>query len=311
MKKLIRSAVITALLTMSFGATANGCGERAIYDYCAATMVVVMGKSTTEGEEKTGTKFYNDWMEMEIMGYWSELPVEESKQIEVMKAALDNFSLDNVKACLGRVDDALSILSKAVAPYCSSTPEAKKPDSSPKGKWVASGSDTRRYLSLNSEQVDGGSDSRLQISCTSSGMNVEVTWNTPIKNIYPSASVPAANRIMVQFGQSSAWETGWHPSSKGYVTSAPGVQLDLASGIDSAIFSLLGMDNISKRNKEMFDWTAEQFVSRIAQQADPSSQDNYLILRTRGANNAQVNSIYDLTGFNSQANKYFKGVCTR
>ena len=71
---------------------------------------------------------------------------------------------------------------------------------------------------------------------------------------------------MAKFGESNVWEMGWHPTSDGLSTRNPGVQLDIASGIDSLIFKMLGMENISKRNAEMFNWTAEEFVTRIEKQ---------------------------------------------
>ncbi len=182
------------------------------------------------------------------------------------------------------------------------------------GNWAfideSSSSKTRRYLTLlESGSTNTYSKTTLRVACMSDGMDVEVMWGAPMKNMYPDKSVPTSTRVSAQFGDSAVWDMGWQPSSDGFVTRAPGVQLDVASGIDSFLFSLLGMDSISKKNKEMFNWTAEQFVNRIAKQAHSSSENHFLRLSAKNTSNSKLTLKFDLTGFNELANQHFKGVC--
>lgn len=145
----------------------------------------------------------------------------------------------------------------------------------------------------------------------SDGMDIEVMWGAPMKNMYPDASMPTATRVFAEFGGAAKWDMGWQPSSDGFITRAPGVQLDVGSSLDSFIFSILGMDSISKSNKEMFNWSAEQFFNRMAKQAHSSSENHLLRLSARNTSNRKLTLEFDLTGLNESANQHFKGVCVK
>ncbi len=182
------------------------------------------------------------------------------------------------------------------------------------GRWVFSddstSSRTRRYVSLVASQSTGSSQTTIRMSCTKNGMGVEVIWGEPLKNLYPNESVPTATRVFAKFGNSAVWDMAWQPVSNSTVTREPSVQLDISSNIDSAIFSLLGMESISKKNKDMFDWTPEQFFNRMAKQ-EHVSKNPILKLSAKTAGNQNLTSVFDLTGFNEIAKQKFGGVCVR
>ena len=127
-------------------------------------------------------------------------------------------------------------------------------------------------------------------------------WGKPMKNMYPEASNQEAVRVSVKFGQ-SGWETlAWAMTNDRFVTFPPTAFNSIGSGLDSAIFSLLGMDKISQRNSEMFDWSARSFVSQIR-------RNDSLVVSARDSSNRDVTLNVDISGYSELARKHFGSQC--
>jgi hypothetical protein len=165
---------------------------------------------------------------------------------------------------------------------------------------------------LVSESINASgtrTSSGMRVGCRGSRLNLEVVWGVPLKNIYPRSSVPAAAKAYATFGTGRVWETGWTPYKNGLITRPPNIQNTVASGVDSLIFSMLGMDSISEENAEMFNWTASEFVNKIANHAAMQGDEKYLKLTSTTVDNDQVNLTFDLRGFNEMANQHLNGRC--
>lgn len=142
----------------------------------------------------------------------------------------------------------------------------------------------------------------LRVECKSSGVNVVVMWGKPMKNMYPESSNQEAVRVDAKFGR-SGWKTlAWALSGDRFVTYPPTAFNAVGSGVDSAIFSLLGMDSISKRNSAMFAWNARSFVNQLR------SHDS-LVLSAQDSSNREVKLNIDLAGYRELSQQHFAGRC--
>jgi len=123
-----------------------------------------------------------------------------------------------------------------------------------------------------------------------------------MKNMYPESSNQEAVRVSAKFGQAD-WKTlAWSLSRDRFVTYPPTAFNSNGSGVDSAIFSLLGMDTISKRNSAMFEWNARSFVNLVR-------GNNHLVLSARDSSNRDVTLNIDLTGYSETARQHFGSRC--
>ena len=97
----------------------------------------------------------------------------------------------------------------------------------------------------------------------------------------------------------------WTHERGGLISGVPKVQLGASSFIDSAIFSLLGLDGMASRNKEMFDWTAFGLLKKMVS-TESSASDSVVQFASRDSMGRNIYASFKLTGLSQHAGNALK-----
>jgi len=175
------------------------------------------------------------------------------------------------------------------------------------GAWESSSS---TYLGRNAASIRtvsaGSRGNVLEFTCSGGSLDANIYWQQEMKNMYPDASVPTATRISARFSSGSTWDMAWTHERGGRISGVPKVQLGASSTIDSAIFSLLGLDGMASRNKEMFNWTAFGLLKKMVSNESTVS-DSVVQFASRDAIGRNIYASFDLAGLSQQAANTLKG----
>lgn len=230
----------------------------------------------------------------------------KSNLVEIPLAAIEAvYSKETGQGLL--LSETTNSTSRPAPQAATKKPQRTKPAQPVKSSWVHDSpieNGVRRNYLYNFASTALGSYANpfLRVACGSDGVNVAIMWGKPMKNMYPESSNQEAVRVSAKFGQAD-WQTiAWSLSRDRFVTYPPTAFNSIGSGVDSAIFSLLGMDTISKRNSAMFEWNARSFVNLVR-------SNNKLVLSARDSSNRDVTLNIDLTGYRESARKHFSSRC--
>ena len=143
--------------------------------------------------------------------------------------------------------------------------------SSLRSSWSSSGTNYLGGAGGSVRSSSTGSEGNvLEFACSGSDLVVHMYWGQSMRNIYPDSSVPTAAKVTARFSSGNSWEMGWTHERDGRISGEPKTQLGISSTIDSAIFSLFGLDGVSSRNSKMFDWNAIELLRRMINEENKS-----------------------------------------
>lgn len=160
-------------------------------------------------------------------------------------------------------------------------------------------------MPINDLRLELSNPGILEVSCYNGALDVHVYWNQPMRNMYPEASVPTATRVTAYIGDMQPWQMAWTHERGGRISGVPRTQLSISSGIDSAIFGLLGMDNLAERNSEMFEWNAATFVGRLARESS-ELPGGAVRLSAKDSVGRSINASFRLAGLADMVRQEFR-----
>ena len=145
----------------------------------------------------------------------------------------------------------------------------------------------------------------LEFTCSGRDLVVHMYWGQSMKNIYPDASVPTATKVTARFSSGNSWDMGWTHEQDGRVSGVPKTQLGISSTIDSAIFGLLGLDGIAKKNSQMFDWHALELLQRMINE-EKKSTDGLVQFVSRDTIGRNITATFKIRGLTKRVSSEMK-----
>lgn len=92
------------------------CRQRAMYDFCSATMVALNTQAMAKGETATAQKATKMWNG--LMGPWQAIETNETRQKAAVRLGLENFSMKTVAACVGKDKGGINDIARIAMDIC-------------------------------------------------------------------------------------------------------------------------------------------------------------------------------------------------